>query len=585
MPFDVADRDGVLTLTLDTPGSPVNVFNHATAHQLRAILRDVTPATTRAIVFRSAKPGSFINGVGLLLAHATRTYDDVVRAAAPPWRAYLAVKEAPVPTIAVVDGNCFGCGVEFALSCDYRIATDACDTRFYMTELNDYLFLPLFGATWNLPEAVGIADAIDLLLWGERWDADTAYQHGLVDEVVPHEDVGAGADRLVARVLAGTQPSRRRGRVVWTAAEDAAVEHARRRIATLPAEYRGVYADALHLLADGARQGRTYAEHQRAELERSAASALSPLGKAAYAFFYLRQMASERAGGRGRGAPPEVTLAVDVDDSLGRDLRTRRLRGVRFPAAGPTDFHLVAADAVSRNGRGTAVAVESRLAAVPAADVTVYAPLHHAGGRLLEVAARSAGAGEDELVRLARTLQRFGFEVVRTMPTEHFVTRALLHAFLAPIVRAVALGEDVARVNGTLREAGFVRLPGDLVADLGVDATADALPAEIRSAVVALERVRDAGRPGDRRVLDALCVSLLDAVLAARARRDVRDPTVADLIAREALDFPRHLTSLCTWLQPARVAAAVAADVSALVPGAAIGAAEAFVAGGRGLYR
>ena len=57
-----------------------------------------------------------------------------------------------------------------------------------MTELHDYLFIPLFGGTWNLPEAVGLEHAVDLLLWGRRWNAARAHAHGLIDAVVPYSD-------------------------------------------------------------------------------------------------------------------------------------------------------------------------------------------------------------------------------------------------------------------------------------------------------------------------------------------------------------------------------------------------------------
>ena len=87
MPFAVAEEDGVLTLTLDTPGSAVNIFNHATARQLVEILHDASTRALRAIVFESAKQSSFINGVGLLLAHASQTRDDLLRASTPPWTA------------------------------------------------------------------------------------------------------------------------------------------------------------------------------------------------------------------------------------------------------------------------------------------------------------------------------------------------------------------------------------------------------------------------------------------------------------------------------------------------------------------
>jgi enoyl-CoA hydratase/carnithine racemase len=433
MPFDVAFDDGILTLTLDTPKSPINIFNHATAHQLIEVLSTVTPQTVRAVVFETAKPNSFINGVGLLLAQASQTYEDVVRASTPPWAAYRAVHDAPVPTIAVVHGNCFGCGVEFALNCDYRIATDSCETQFYMTELDDYLFIPLFGATWNLPEAVGLADAVDLLLWGERWSAPTAYARGLVDEVVPHAERSARTQTFLRRVLAGRQASRRRGRIEWGESEDAILARTRRRITALPPPYHEVYGAALELLQDGGRQTRTYAEHQREELRHSAASALSPIGKSAFAFFYLRQMASERAAGRFANGVKPASLSFDVGVEEGArafavDLCGRKLAGVSADD-GDADFRLVAGrpsyDSLPvRDDRARDIAVQASFAAAPSNDAVLYAPTYKTGGRLLELATRKASAGDglsaDAAARLARTLQRLGFEVARTTPIDSF---------------------------------------------------------------------------------------------------------------------------------------------------------------------
>jgi hypothetical protein len=79
---------------------------------------------------------------------------------------------------------------------------------------------------------------------------------------------------------------------------------------------------------------------------------------------------------------------------------------------------------------------------------------------------------------------------------------------------------------------------------------------------------------------------LTGAVLDARARREVRDATITDLIARELLDFPRHLCSLATWLQTDRVAGALANRAArSLVAEVAVESAAAFAAGRRELYR
>ncbi len=597
MPFDVATRDGLLVLTLDTPRSAVNIFNHATARQLIEILTDLSPATTRAIVFETAKPGSFLNGVGLLLAQAAQTYADVERASTLPWTAYRAVREAPVPTIAVIQGNCFGCGVEFALGCDYRIASDTAETRFYMTELNDYLFIPLFGGTWNLPATVGLENAIDLLLWGARWDAETAHARGLVDEVTSHADLARRRAELVDRVLAGTQPRPRRGGH-WSAAEDGAVERARGRIAALPAIYRGVYTDALDLLEAGARQRTTYAEHQRNELRASAASALAPIGKAAYAFFYLRQIASERAAERRRGDGEPITLAADLDGDQGardfvHDLGRRNLTGVAFVHRDRADVRLVSPEREAGNGSGIGVAVQVTVAARPAADVSLYAPGYRSGARLIELATRPGADLQSDIPRLARTLQRFGFEVARTRPSGGFVTNALLLAYLGPLVRAIELGEDPRTLNAALRGTGFIQLPGDLLARLDRAALAIEIGACLGRPAVEVERAlaslttSDCAAPASGTpVIDALCVSFLDAVLGARARGDIRDPTIADLIARELLDFPRHLCSLTSWLTVARVARSLEQDGAIrLLPHGAVVAARRFVAAGRELYR
>lgn len=146
-PFTVELEGRLLRLTLDTPGCQVNVFSLAAALQLRAILAEVDPQRIDAVTLETAKPGSFINGVGLMMANAVKRPSDVAVLTADVRAAYRALREVPVPTIALVSGACFGCGVELSLQCSHRVAADRADTRFYMTEIADYLFIPCFGGT------------------------------------------------------------------------------------------------------------------------------------------------------------------------------------------------------------------------------------------------------------------------------------------------------------------------------------------------------------------------------------------------------------------------------------------------------
>jgi hypothetical protein len=148
-------------------------------------------------------------------------------------------------------------------------------------------------------------------------------------------------------------------------------------------------------------------------------------------------------------------------------------------------------------------------------------------------------------------------------------------------------------VNASLREAGFVRRPHDLLQSIGNAAMPAHLAAwlgrreaQTTPLLAELERSDYAAAPDDL-IVDAMCISLVDAVLIARERGEVRDLPTADLIARELLDFPRHLCSMCSWLKRERVAQALQRDprVESLVTAPALERARDFVANGREFYR
>src|SRR3989442_8800242 len=125
----------------------------------------------------------------------------------PRRRCYERLAAAPVPAIAGIEGNCYGCGLELALACDYRIARDSYDTHFYMPELRDYAFVPLFGATQRLPRLLGLRAAMEVLL-GERLDARRAAHIGLVDRLAPAQGVAGTLRSLLSELRARRWPKR-----------------------------------------------------------------------------------------------------------------------------------------------------------------------------------------------------------------------------------------------------------------------------------------------------------------------------------------------------------------------------------------
>ena len=103
------------------------------------------------------------------------------------------------PLIAAIDGYCLAGGLELALSCDLRIATPS--SSFGLPEVQRG-FPPGGGGVQRLVRAISLAPAMEMLLTGERIDAETALRWGLVSRVVPREDLLATATRLAERIAA-----------------------------------------------------------------------------------------------------------------------------------------------------------------------------------------------------------------------------------------------------------------------------------------------------------------------------------------------------------------------------------------------
>lgn len=105
----------------------------------------------------------------------------------------------PAPVIAAVQGATLSAGLELALACDLRIASD--DARFGLPEVSQGT-LPLAGGSQRLPRIVGRAVATSMLLLGEELDAPAAYRAGLVSRVIPAKQLASEAEALAQRIAA-----------------------------------------------------------------------------------------------------------------------------------------------------------------------------------------------------------------------------------------------------------------------------------------------------------------------------------------------------------------------------------------------
>jgi enoyl-CoA hydratase/carnithine racemase len=110
-----------------------------------------------------------------------------------------ALDRLEVPLIAAVNGAAIGAGCDLALMCDIRIASERASFAESFVQLG---LIPGDGGTWFLPRAVGYERAAEMTFTGERVDAATALQWGMVSRVVPHDDLLPQARALAERITA-----------------------------------------------------------------------------------------------------------------------------------------------------------------------------------------------------------------------------------------------------------------------------------------------------------------------------------------------------------------------------------------------
>ena len=102
-----------------------------------------------------------------------------------------------IPTIALLHGHCLGLAMELALACDIRLAATGTQLGLPETRLG---IIPDVGGTTRLTRLVGPARAKELIFTGRQIDAETALGWGIVNYVVPSEELGAKADALAAEI-------------------------------------------------------------------------------------------------------------------------------------------------------------------------------------------------------------------------------------------------------------------------------------------------------------------------------------------------------------------------------------------------
>jgi 3-hydroxyacyl-CoA dehydrogenase/enoyl-CoA hydratase/3-hydroxybutyryl-CoA epimerase len=203
--------DGVLVLTLDTPGEKVNTLGKGMMEELNTLLTELETRTdVQAVVIRSAKPENFMAGADIKDFTKIRSAMEGEALSRGGQAILDRIESLRVPVVVAVNGACLGGGLELSLACRYRVASDHPKTALGLPEVMLGI-IPGLGGTQRLPRLVGLRTGLDLILTGRSLKASRALRAGLVDEVCPPSILLDVARRAALRLADGTLRPARKG--------------------------------------------------------------------------------------------------------------------------------------------------------------------------------------------------------------------------------------------------------------------------------------------------------------------------------------------------------------------------------------
>ncbi len=194
--------DGIAELTFDLQGESVNKFNLLAVAELQQVLDLLeSSAGIKGLLIDSAKDvfivGADITEFGAVFEAGP---EQVISHLAANNRNFCRLEDLPFPTVVAINGFALGGGLEFCLSCDFRIASTAAKVGLPETKLG---IIPGWGGTVRLPRIAGLDTAVEWIAAGKENDADAALTARVVDAVVEPAKLHEAALNCLQQCIAG----------------------------------------------------------------------------------------------------------------------------------------------------------------------------------------------------------------------------------------------------------------------------------------------------------------------------------------------------------------------------------------------
>ncbi|MCB1676113.1 MAG: enoyl-CoA hydratase/isomerase family protein [Halioglobus sp.] len=291
--WQVRREQDILWLLLDHAQRSANVLSEEVLQELDALLRSIHSQPPRGLVIRSLKRNGFIYGADITEFRSMTDKPAIVSRLEQGLAVLQRLEDLPLPTIALIHGQCLGGGLELALACDFRIAR--ADSKLGFPEVQLGLH-PGLGGTARLTRTIAPHQALQMMLTGKPVSARRARSLGLVDAVGEERDFANAVRDAVAgklRSRAGGAPVRasRNLPARWAIAGRARSETAKR---VQPQHYPAPF----RLLDLWQQHGQSTASLLRAEPESFAESLCGDTAQNLIRVFMLRERLKSQGSGQ-----------------------------------------------------------------------------------------------------------------------------------------------------------------------------------------------------------------------------------------------------------------------------------------------
>jgi enoyl-CoA hydratase/carnithine racemase len=182
--LEISIEEELALISVDRP--PLNILSFSHYHKLCEKIVQLMETKEIKVVILTGSNNFFISGADIGDISEVKTPEQCEKETLKMKFFFQQIEDLKRPVIAAINGNCFGGGLELAMSCHLRLASKG--AKLGLPEIN-LGTIPSFGGTQRLPRIVGRAKGIELILSGKLISAEEAYRIGLINEICASEDL------------------------------------------------------------------------------------------------------------------------------------------------------------------------------------------------------------------------------------------------------------------------------------------------------------------------------------------------------------------------------------------------------------